>query len=66
MSKKEASKTQVYIANADGRVGGKRVKEGEEIALTPKAAKYENVRLKGTDSTPTPKKTAAAKGASDA
>jgi hypothetical protein len=66
MSKNEAPKTQVYIANATTRVGGKRVKEGDEIVLTPKAAKYENVRLKVEDSAPTSKKTTAAKEASDA
>ena len=39
-----------YIARADGWVAGRRVTQGEEISLTPAAARYEPV-----DPAPQPK-----------
>lgn len=35
-----------YIAKADGWVAGQRVKAGDELSLTPGAARYEPVALK--------------------
>lgn len=34
---------QTYIARADGWIAGRRVTQGEEISLTPAAARYEPV-----------------------
>ena len=41
-----------YIARADGWIAGRRVTQGEEISLTPDAARYEPV-----DPAPQPDKT---------
>lgn len=41
-----------YIARADGWVAGRRVTQGDEISLTPAAARYEPV-----DPAPQPAKT---------
>lgn len=35
--------TASYVALADGRVAGLRVKKGDKIELAPAVAKYENV-----------------------
>ena len=34
---------QTYIARADGWIAGRRVLQGDEISLTPSAARYEPV-----------------------
>ena len=34
---------QTYIARADGWIAGRRVTQGEQISLTPAAARYEPV-----------------------